>query len=241
MRVASCSSECAVTSVASRSMSTCRFWTGAPAMLHTRSRPRRIDRRDGVVGVGSQAGDQPQHRRIRGPNTAGCARSTAISAAASPPRATAIARSATILPESCVADGGRHCPSSRDNPPDRPLRRAVSINNTPPACDTSDSPPAITDNQGRKSLCSAREVPLNSVRVRSRQPRSNRVDHALSRIRGPRVTYKINLGESPRLTKESLRQDSGPPPRTRHAYQDHTEPVLSSGMSGSGDTPMECR
>ena len=84
VRVASCSSECAVTSVASRSMSTCRFWTGAPAMLHTRSRARRIDRRDGVVGVGSQAGDQPQHRRIRGPNTAGCARSTAISAAESP-------------------------------------------------------------------------------------------------------------------------------------------------------------
>jgi hypothetical protein len=69
-----------------------------------------------------------------------------------------------------VANGGRYCPSSRDNPPDRPLRRAVSISNMTPACDTSDAPPAITDNQGCKSLCCTREVPFNSVRVRSRQP-----------------------------------------------------------------------
>ena len=33
----------------------------------------------------------------------------------------------------------------------------------------------------------------------SRQPTSNRAEQALSRIQGPRVTYKINLGESPRL------------------------------------------
>jgi hypothetical protein len=31
--------------------------------------------------------------------------------------------------------------------------RAVSTNNTPPACETSDSPPTVTDNQGCKSLC----------------------------------------------------------------------------------------
>ena len=34
--------------------------------------------------------------------------------------------------------------------PARPVRRAVTTNSTPPACDTSDSPPTITDNQGRK-------------------------------------------------------------------------------------------
>jgi hypothetical protein len=53
----------------------------------------------------------------------------------------------TILPGSCMAAGAataRAGPSSFASP----LRRAVSTNSAPPACDTSDSPPAITDSQG---------------------------------------------------------------------------------------------
>ena len=99
-----------------------------------------------------------------GPNTPGWARNTAISAAASPPNATATARSPTIFPGSWTASGRRHGPSRFDSSRDSPLRRAVSTSNVAPACDTSDSPPAITDSHGRRPLSFTRGVPLTSVR-----------------------------------------------------------------------------
>jgi hypothetical protein len=92
-------------------------------------------------------------------------------------------------------------------------RRAVSINDTP-ACDTRDSPLAITDIQGCKSLPFTREVPL---------------DWALSRIRGRVTLTRSTAVEARVLIEESLRPDSGPPPRTRHADQDHTEPFSVAG------------
>jgi hypothetical protein len=74
--------------------------------------------------------------------------------------------------------------------------RAVSTSNAPPACDTSDSPPAITDNQGRKSFCFTRGVPLSSIRCGLDNQHQNRAEQALSRIQGQRVTHTINLAKA---------------------------------------------
>jgi hypothetical protein len=168
VRVASCLSECAVTRLASISITTRPCCTGGPAWSQTRSRAaaravliaaRTESASEAKVAISRDTVESEATR----PNTPGWARSTAISAAASPPNATATARSVTIFPGSWTASGLRHRPNSRDSCPARPLRRAVSTSNTPPACDTSDSPPMITDNQGRKSLCFTRGVPLSSI------------------------------------------------------------------------------
>ena len=81
------------------------------------------------------------------------------------------------------------------------LRRAVCTSSVPPACDTNDSPPVITDNHGLRCLSFTCEVPLNSVRSGSVQLRSNRAEQAPSRIWARHVPHKINYGESPRLTE----------------------------------------
>ena len=156
-------------------------------------RPRRADRRQRGVGIRGQSrrsaatpsGPRPPARTPRaGRATPRCRRRRPRPARPRPPDPP---RSS---PGRASPAARRHGPSSRDSSSARPLRRAVSTNNTPPACDTSDSPPAITDNQGRKSLCFTRGVPLSSVRSWSRQPRSNRAEQALSRIPGPRVATR---------------------------------------------------
>ena len=67
--VASCLSACAVTSVASRSITTRPSWIGVPAMLQTpfpRRRAPHDDRGQGVIDVAGRPCDQPRHRRVRG-------------------------------------------------------------------------------------------------------------------------------------------------------------------------------
>ena len=145
--------ECAVSSVASRSITTCPSWVGAPARFHTRSR---ATARAPVIAPSAPSGSSARVAISRdtvgseatNPNTPGCARSTPTSQAASPPNATATARSPTILPGSWIAKGRRHGPNRDDSSLVSPLRRAVSTSSAPPACDTNDSPPTITDNHG---------------------------------------------------------------------------------------------
>ena len=156
-----------MTRLASRSITTRPSCTGGPAWPQTRSRAAARAALIAASAAWASTARAAINRDTVGseatrPNTPGWARSTATSQAASPPSATAIARSATIFPGSWVASGLRHGPSNRTNCPDRPLRRAVSTNNTPPACETSDSPPMITDSQGRRPLSFTREVPLNA-------------------------------------------------------------------------------
>ena len=77
------------------------------------------------------------------PNTAGSARSSATSARQSPPRASVTARSVTTLPGSWIAIGLRHRASAVDNARSSPAARTVSTSATPPACDTTPTPPRV--------------------------------------------------------------------------------------------------
>jgi hypothetical protein len=146
-----------------------------PALLHRRAgvvpdplpgrRPRRVDRRQNRVGVRGQGRDQPRHRRVRGDpaehtRLGAQHRDIGCSVPAQRDRDRQIGHD---LPRVMDRERLTPPPNSRDSCPARPLRRAVSTSNTPPACDTSDSPPMITDNQGRKSLCFTRGVPLSSI------------------------------------------------------------------------------
>ena len=87
-----------------------------------------------------------------GPARAGCSRSTAISARQSPPRATAAARSATILPGSWTARGARHRASPSDRPLAGPVTRIVSHSKTAPACETRPRPSADTITPAARAL-----------------------------------------------------------------------------------------
>ncbi len=157
---AACSfSECAVTSVASRSMISgflaLMSWSGAwaPAWAHAiwRAVARAVLMARNAVGasaarvvnsrdtVGSEATD---------PNTPGSSRSRATSARQSPPNATATARSSTILPESWVAKGLRHGDSAAESPAVKPVFSAVRNNVIAPACDTTPVPVVSTDSDG---------------------------------------------------------------------------------------------
>ena len=94
------------------------------------------------------------------PNTPGWARNTPISAAQSPPSATATARSSTIFPGSWIAHDRRQLPNRVDSSRDSPVACAVATSGDPPACDTNDSPKVTTDNHGRRCLSFTCEVPL---------------------------------------------------------------------------------
>jgi hypothetical protein len=50
--------------------------------------------------------------------------------------------------------------------------------------------------QGRKSLCFTRGVPLSSIRCGLDNQYQNRAEQALSRIQGQRVTHTINLAKA---------------------------------------------
>jgi hypothetical protein len=67
------------------------------------------------------------------PNTCGCARSWVMSARQSPPIASEMARSSTILPGSCRVNGRRHGDSAALNAASRPTVAAVRVSSTPPA------------------------------------------------------------------------------------------------------------
>jgi len=84
------------------------------------------------------------------PNTAGCARSTAMSARQSPPNASVPARSRTTLPGSWTAVSGHHGPRARDNPRSNPVARAVWTNNAPPADEARGSVPATIPGSGAR-------------------------------------------------------------------------------------------
>ncbi|CQD01961.1 hypothetical protein BN000_00014 [Mycobacterium europaeum] len=73
------------------------------------------------------------------PNNSGWARTTAISAAQSPPRATAIATSISTLAGSCTDRGARHGANAADMALSSPEQRSVWDNKSPPADDTSES------------------------------------------------------------------------------------------------------
>ena len=74
------------------------------------------------------------------PYTPGSARTRAMSARQSPPKARVTARSTTTLPGSWMASGGRHLASPRDSAWSSPTARIVSVNTSPPAWDTTIEP-----------------------------------------------------------------------------------------------------
>jgi hypothetical protein len=83
-----------------------------------------------------------------GPNSCGCARSPATSARQSPPIARLIARSGTILPGSCRANGRRHRASVALNAASSPTAVAVRVSSTPPAPETTLRPDPSTTKCG---------------------------------------------------------------------------------------------
>ena len=78
------------------------------------------------------------------PNSSGWARTTATSAAQSPPRATAIAISVKTLAGSWTERGARHGANAADMAFSNPEQFRVCLNSSPPADDTSDSRHAST-------------------------------------------------------------------------------------------------
>jgi hypothetical protein len=138
---AACSfSECAITTVASRSTVTRPpSAPGAfPASAHTRSRAAARADRTARSARGASADStltslDTTGSDATGPARAGCSRSTAISARQSPPSAAAAARSAITLPGSWTARGARHRASPCDRPRPRPVTRIVSHSSTAPA------------------------------------------------------------------------------------------------------------
>ena len=129
--------------------------------------------------VGGEGGDRDR------------ARGAARSHAASPPKATVNPRSSTILPGSCTANGRRHVRHQAKSSLASPLRRAASASSAPLACETSNSPPAITNNHGRQLYPSlAKCLSVRSIRILSNSDST------------PRVAPKIDYSESARLVDE---------------------------------------
>jgi hypothetical protein len=120
-----------------------------PASAHTRSRAAARAARIAVSDRGASAARAAISRdttgsEATGPNSSGCARSTATSARQSPPSASATTRSVTIFPGSCTARFARHRASPDDRPCARPASRAVCTSSSPPAPDTIPNPSADT-------------------------------------------------------------------------------------------------
>lgn len=111
---------------------------------------QRGDRRD---TVGSEATD---------PNIPGWVRSSDKSAAQSPPTATAIAKSRTILPGLCVARGLRHGANASDKPLTRPIFSAVRTSSSEPACATKPDPSPSTASRGYHVESCTRKVSFTS-------------------------------------------------------------------------------
>ena len=82
-----------------------------------------------------------------------------MSAAQSPPKATATARSSTILPGSCTANGSRHGANRLASNRSNLVTRAACTNSTAPAEETNNAPPAITRSHGRNRILFTHGVP----------------------------------------------------------------------------------
>ena len=164
-------------------------------------RPRGGERGEDVVGVGGQPGDQPRHRRVRGhraehPGLRAQHRDIAGGVPAQrdrdgeighdlprimrcprqPPRLQQPAQ----LPGHAAAPRGLH----QQHPTRMRYQRLTASDHGQPGTQVLMLHPRSASQLGWSW---------------PRQPRSNRAEQALSRIRGPRVPHKINLGESPRL------------------------------------------
>jgi hypothetical protein len=110
-----------------------------------------------------------------GPNRSGSARITPASARQSPPNATAMARSSTVLPGSCTARAGRHRASPADRPAPRPVIRAVSVSSSAPAWDTIPVPSPDAVIFGRRTVFCICKVPSARTGYDSRQALSSKV------------------------------------------------------------------
>src|SRR4051794_3087313 len=157
---AACSfSECEVTRVASTSMTSglaaSVSWSGACSSANDHA-VRRAAARAALIAA-SAAGASAARGSISrdtvgseatGPNTCGWARSWAISARQSPPRANEIARSSSTLPGSWRLNGRRHGDSAALNAASRPTVPAVRVSRTPPAPETTFLPCPSTARRG---------------------------------------------------------------------------------------------
>jgi hypothetical protein len=82
------------------------------------------------------------------PNTAGSARTTAMSARQSPPSPRATARSSSTFAGSWMANGLRHGASGADSAASRPDARIVAVSSAPPAHETTPLPAPSTRTRG---------------------------------------------------------------------------------------------
>ncbi|GAA4739108.1 hypothetical protein GCM10023217_03590 [Gordonia alkaliphila] len=125
-------------------------WFGAavPASDHTRAR---VAARAAAIADSAWIGDLARVEIRRDtvgseatwPKVSGRSRMVAMSARQSPPATNATARSAMILPGSCVANGVRHGASAVDTSAARLLASTVRVNRTVPAWDTRFSPSPV--------------------------------------------------------------------------------------------------
>jgi hypothetical protein len=82
------------------------------------------------------------------PYTFGSARSNAMSARQSPPRARVTARSSSTFAGLCTASGLRHGANAADNASSRPDARIVAVRSVPPALQTTPRPASSTRTRG---------------------------------------------------------------------------------------------
>jgi len=149
-------SECAVTSVASTSMTTgdaaLASWSGHARRPVTTRSPARAEA-SAVSAAGASTARVSISRdtvgsEATGPKTSGAVRSCARSARQSPPIARLTARSATIFPGSWRASGRRHGASAADSAPVSPTVCAVRSSTVAPACETTLDPAPSTVRAG---------------------------------------------------------------------------------------------
>jgi hypothetical protein len=155
-RTACSLSECALTRVASRSItsgaSTSMPWSGAPTPVSRQAADRAAARADAMAisAFGASAANVAIRRDTVGseatrPNNPDSAHSSATSARQSPPIASAIETSATLLPGSWLASGLRQGASAPDNAAVNPTVSAVRTNSADAACDTTPIAKAINE------------------------------------------------------------------------------------------------
>ena len=156
-------SECAVTSVASRSITIC---SGRPPACHVRSRTAARAERSAWVSSGSEAIRSITRKAVEpeatGPNSDAWSRSARRSARQSPPSASITARSRTTRPGSCPERRSRTRARPRESALVSPLRSASSASSPLPACDTRPSPSALTSTVNlRLSRCTLKVILLS--------------------------------------------------------------------------------
>jgi hypothetical protein len=121
-------------------------------------------------------------------------RSRPTSARQSPPMASEIARSQTILPGSWLASRLRHGANADDSAAIRPVAWAVRANATAPACDTTPDPVASTPNSGYDDVDFLTRLVLRFLRIFRLQ------QSELSQFRAP---FSVNGGTAQRTPPET--------------------------------------